>query len=112
MTNLCTTWILDTESLKRADRLISELIVTSINSGIWTALLAVLTGLTACRTYSDGMLNPKGFVAFEERKLFFDTLALMLIVVIPVIIMSLTFVYHYRASLGKPGGTVVGGIVQ
>jgi len=64
----------------------------------WTALLAVIASLTACGAYSNGMLNPKGFITFEERKLFFDTLALMLIVVIPVIIMSLTFVYHYRAS--------------
>jgi cytochrome o ubiquinol oxidase subunit 2 len=46
----------------------------------------------------DGMLNPKGIIAYEERRLFFDTLALMLIVVLPVIVMSITFVYHYRAS--------------
>ena len=44
------------------------------------------------------MLSPKGLIADEERKLFFDTLALMLIVVLPVIIMSFTFVFHYRAS--------------
>lgn len=45
-----------------------------------------------------GMLNPKGLIAYQERKLFFDTLALMLIVVLPVIVMSLTFIFHYRAS--------------
>ncbi|MBV9576844.1 MAG: COX aromatic rich motif-containing protein [Gammaproteobacteria bacterium] len=54
--------------------------------------------LTGCADQSIGLLNPKGLIAFEERKLFFDTLALMLIVVLPVIIMSFTFVYHYRAS--------------
>lgn len=64
----------------------------------WIALFALLGTLTACKAYTDGMLNPKGYIAYEERKLFFDTLALMLIVVLPVIIMSLTFAYHYRAS--------------
>ena len=42
------------------------------------------------------ILAPKGIVAFEERKIIFDTAALMLIVVIPVIVMSIVFVIHYR----------------
>jgi cytochrome o ubiquinol oxidase subunit 2 len=58
-------------------------------------LLATLVG---CQANSIGMLNPKGLIAYEERKLFFDTLALMLIVVLPVIIMSFAFVYHYQVS--------------
>jgi cytochrome o ubiquinol oxidase subunit 2 len=57
-----------------------------------------MVSLTGCKEYSLGMLNPKGLIAFQERKLFFDTLALMLIVVIPVIIMSFAFVYHYQVS--------------
>lgn len=54
--------------------------------------------LVGCQSHSVGMLNPKGIITFEQRKLFFDTLALMLIVVLPVIIMSFTFVYHYQES--------------
>lgn len=57
-----------------------------------------LLSLVGCQVHSIGLLNPKGLIAYEERKLFFDTLALMLIVVLPVIIMSFTFVYHYQAS--------------
>ncbi len=59
-----------------------------------------MLSLTGCKdyTFSLGMLNPKGLVTYHERKLFFDTLALMLIVVIPVIIMSFAFVYHYQVS--------------
>ncbi len=64
---------------------------------IAASCLAILL-LTGCSTHLLGLLNPKGIVAFEERKLFFNTLALMLIVVLPVIIMSFTFVYHYQAS--------------
>ena len=55
----------------------------------------ILLSLTGCKEHFIGMLNPKGIIAYEQRKLFFDTLALMLIVVLPVIIMSITFVYHY-----------------
>jgi cytochrome o ubiquinol oxidase subunit 2 len=58
----------------------------------------LMFSLTGCTEHFNGMLNPKGIIAFQERKLFFDTLALMLIVVLPVIIMSFTFVYHYRSS--------------
>ncbi|MDA8561870.1 ubiquinol oxidase subunit II [Gammaproteobacteria bacterium] len=62
------------------------------------SIVAVVASLTGCKELMLGILNPKGIVALEERKLFFDTLALMLIVVIPVIIMSFAFIYHYRAS--------------
>lgn len=59
--------------------------------------LTLLT-LTGCKEQFIGMLNPKGLIAYQERKLFFDTLALMLIVVLPVIVMSLVFVFHYQVS--------------
>ncbi|TAK73626.1 MAG: ubiquinol oxidase subunit II [Gammaproteobacteria bacterium] len=62
-----------------------------------TACLLLLS-LTGCKEHWTGLLNPKGVIAYEERKLFFDTLALMLIVVLPVIVMSFTFVYHYQIS--------------
>jgi len=61
-------------------------------------VFAMLLALTGCNTDVSGLLNPKGVVAYQERKIFFDTLALMLIVVLPVIIMSFTFVYHYQIS--------------
>lgn len=59
---------------------------------------ALIFTLTGCQHTSIGLLNPKGVVAYQERKLFFDTLALMLIVVLPVIVMSFTFIYHYQQS--------------
>ncbi len=67
-----------------------------LNSLKKVVLFSLLLSLSACKSNIDGMLDPKGFIAFGERKLFFDTLALMLIVVLPVIIMSIAFVYHYR----------------
>lgn len=61
------------------------------------AALAML--LSGCSESLTGVLNPKGIVAFQERQLLFDSLFLMLIVVIPVIIMSFEFLYRYRESM-------------
>ena len=72
-------------------RITSARVVRLLFLIVASCLLAGCDGLT-------GILNPKGVVAFVERKLLFDSTALMLIVVIPVIIMSLDFVYHYRQS--------------
>lgn len=79
--------------------------VTDISAIQWLLKLVlilsgslVLLSLSGCKEHFTGMLNPKGIIALEQRKLFFDTLALMLIVVLPVIIMSITFVYHYQVS--------------
>ena len=54
--------------------------------------------LLGCRTMMTGILNPKGVITYEEKQLFFDSLALMLIVVIPIFVMSFTFIVRYRAS--------------
>jgi len=59
--------------------------------------LIILT-LTGCQSKFFGMLSPQGIITHVERQLFFDTTALMLIVVLPVIIMSFTFVYHYQVA--------------
>lgn len=58
-----------------------------------TSLALVLTG---CGSEVSGILDPKGVIAFEERELLFDSLALMMIVVLPVIIMSFAFLYRYH----------------
>lgn len=54
--------------------------------------------LVGCGKDATGILNPKGVIAYEEKILLFDSIALMLIVVLPVIIMSFAFVYRYRES--------------
>lgn len=54
--------------------------------------------LTGCDNSVTGILNPKGMIAYKERQLLFDSIAIMLVVVIPVIIMSFEFVYRYRVS--------------
>lgn len=67
--------------------------------GILTLLgLGLVLGLSGCTLLPTGVLNPKGVIAAQEKKLLFDAIALMLIVVIPVIIMSFAFAFRYRAS--------------
>jgi len=63
-----------------------------------TIVLFLVLCLCGCGAEVAGVLNPKGVIAFEERQLLFDSLALMLIVVLPVIIMSFAFVYRYHQS--------------
>lgn len=62
------------------------------------ALLCILVSLSGCQVVHGGVLYPKGLIAYQERQLLFDSIALMMIVVIPVIIMSIAFVVRYRAS--------------
>jgi len=47
------------------------------------------------------ILSPRGVIAASEKKLFFDALELMLIVVIPVIFLSFFIPWHYRANNEK-----------
>lgn len=65
---------------------------------LFVSAIVLMFSLTGCKENFTGLLNPKGIIAYHERKLFFDTLALMLIVVLPVIVMSFTFIYHYQVS--------------
>ncbi len=44
------------------------------------------------------LLDPKGLVGMEQRRLIITALALMLIVVVPVILMTFWFAWRYRAS--------------
>ncbi len=61
--------------------------------------LMILIGLVYTgQILAHGILNPKGMIAHAEHKLMFDTIALMLIVVLPVIVMSFAFAQRFRAD--------------
>ena len=63
---------------------------------IWlsTALICTAT-LGGC---SEGVLNPQGPVAVAERQILFDSLGIMLAIVIPVILATLGVAFWFRAS--------------
>lgn len=77
----------------------SDLIGSLAKLGLWMLGGMVVLSLTGCsKEHLIGVLNPKGIIAYQERKLLLDATALMLIVVLPVIIMSFAFAYHYQVS--------------
>ena len=67
----------------------------SLRPGLLFALAVFLTG---CNT---AILNPKGQIGHDEKTLLITATVLMLLVVVPVIIMTLTFAWKYRASNTK-----------
>jgi cytochrome o ubiquinol oxidase subunit II len=61
--------------------------------------LVVLTPLTvALGGCSEGVLNPKGPIAAGERMILFNSLGIMLAIVIPTILATLAVAFWFRAS--------------
>ena len=58
-------------------------------------LLPLVAMLSACNMV---VMNPSGDVAVQERDLFLLSTGLMLLIVIPVMILTAWYAWHYRAS--------------
>ncbi|WP_423820555.1 ubiquinol oxidase subunit II [Salinisphaera sp. SPP-AMP-43] len=71
--------------------------LTLLRAGPWLAIagLCVLAGCAA-RDYT--AFFPAGSIAAHERDLMLITLGLLLFVFVPVVVLTLFFVWHYRAS--------------
>jgi cytochrome o ubiquinol oxidase subunit 2 len=61
-------------------------------------LALVLTGATLLSGCSEGVLDPKGPIASAERQILFNSLGIMLVIVIPTILATLGVAYWFRAS--------------
>src|ERR1700693_150993 len=57
--------------------------------------LTVATILGGC---SEGVLDPKGPIALAERQILFNSLGIMLVIVIPTILATLAVAFWFRAS--------------
>src|SRR3984885_2967310 len=64
------------------------------NGGRVPALIAAAT-LCGC---SQGVLDPKGPIAYAEKMILFDSLGIMLAIVIPTIVATLGVAYWFRSS--------------
>jgi cytochrome o ubiquinol oxidase subunit II len=64
-------------------------------------LSAVLIGVAALGGCNEGVLNPQGPIAVAERQILFDSLGIMLAIVIPVILATLGVAFWFRASNGS-----------
>ena len=62
-------------------------------AGRWVLPLASL-GLASC----GGVLDPQGPVGESEKTILIDSLAIMLAIVVPTIVVTLGFAWWYRAS--------------
>ena len=61
-------------------------------------LSAVLISAAALGGCNEGVLDPKGPIAVAERQILFDSLGIMLAIVIPVILATLGVAFWFRAS--------------
>src|SRR3954451_14063482 len=59
------------------------------------ALTVISVALGGC---SEGVLDPKGPIAAAEREIMFNSLAIMLAIVIPTILATLAVAWWFRAS--------------
>ena len=63
--------------------------------GILAVVLLSAATLGGC---SEGVLNPKGPIAFAERQILFNSLGIMLAIVIPTILATLGVAFWFRSS--------------
>src|ERR1700760_3949420 len=60
--------------------------------------LGALVGVEMLSGCSEGVLDPKGPIAGAEREILFNSLGIMLAIVIPTILATLGVAYWFRAS--------------
>jgi cytochrome o ubiquinol oxidase subunit 2 len=64
----------------------------------YIVLAAVLIGATTLGGCSEGVLDPKGPIAVAERQILFNSLGIMLAIVIPTILATFGVAYWFRSS--------------
>jgi len=62
------------------------------------AVAIVLIGVVALGGCTEGVLDPKGPISAAERQILFNSLGIMLAIVIPTIVATLAVAAWYRAS--------------
>src|SRR5262249_55148421 len=62
------------------------------------AVIGTAMALPAMRGRAEGVLDPWGPVGATQRQLLFESLGVMLLVVVPVIVLTLGFAWWFRAS--------------
>jgi cytochrome o ubiquinol oxidase subunit 2 len=69
----------------------------------YVAMSVVLIGAAILGGCSEGVLDPKGPISAAERQILFNSLAIMLAIVIPTILATLAVAYWFRASNTRAG---------
>ena len=66
-------------------------------SAIWLRAIAMTGAAMLLASCNEGVLDPHGPVGKAERVILYDSTAIMLAVVIPVIVLTLVFAWWFRA---------------
>jgi cytochrome o ubiquinol oxidase subunit 2 len=71
----------------------------------WLVVISVivlsLIAAYSLRNYNFGIFNPQGVISIKERNLIYETLALSLVVVVPVFALTFFITHKYRATNTK-----------
>src|ERR1700694_4419031 len=67
-------------------------------SAMWLRAISITSAAMLMASCNEGVLDPHGPVGKAERVILFDSTAIMLAVVIPVILLTLVFAWWFRAK--------------
>src|ERR1700687_1336505 len=70
---------------------------TSSVSAMWRRAISMTTAAMLLASCNEGVLDPHGPVGKAERVILYDSTAIMLAVIIPVIVLTLVFAWWFRA---------------
>src|ERR1700730_2223218 len=79
------------------DRMPQEVTPTPSASAMWLRAVSMTSAAMLMASCSEGVLDPHGPVGKAERVILYDSTAIMLAVVIPVIVLTLVFAWWFRA---------------
>src|ERR1700732_1510363 len=79
------------------DRMSSEVTRTRNASAMWLRAISMTSAAMLMASCNEGVLDPRGPVGKAEPIILYDSTAIMLAVVIPVIVLTLVFAWWFRA---------------
>ena len=80
------------------DRMSPEVTRTPSASAMWLRAISMTCAAMLMASCKEGVLDPHGPVGKAERVILYDSTAIMLAVVIPVIVLTLVFAWWFRAK--------------
>jgi cytochrome o ubiquinol oxidase subunit II len=79
------------------DQMSPEVTPTPNASASWLRVISMMSAAMLLAACSEGVLDPHGPVGKAERVILYDSTAIMLAVIIPVIVLTLVFAWWFRA---------------
>src|SRR5271168_1305095 len=79
------------------DRIFPEAAKTASASAMWLRAISMTSVAILMTSCNEGVLDPRGPVGNAERVILYNSTAIMLAVIIPVIVLTLVFAWWFRA---------------